>query len=87
MVLPAFAPARRILPAVGLLPVQKQRRITDGDGKLNFTSEICAGIQSRIAAGNIETRASLDHQGDFITAKCEAQAHTRIGVVAHIHAI
>ena len=87
MVLPTFTPARRIFPAVGLLPVDKQRCITDGNRKFDFTSQVCARIQSCVAAGDIETRASLNHQGDFITAECESQAHTRIGVVAHIHSI
>ena len=87
MVLPTFTPARCIFPAVGLLPVQEKRCITDGNRKFNFTGQIGAGIQSCVATGNIETRTSFNHQGDFITTKCEAQAHTRVGVVAHIHAI
>ena len=87
MVLPAFTPARSIFPAVNMLPMQEQRGITNGNGKLNFTSKIRTRIQSCIAARNIETRTSLDHQGDFITAEFESQTNARIGVVAHIHSI
>ena len=87
MVLPTFTPTRCIFPAVGLLPVQEQRGITDGYRKFDFTSQICTLIQSCVATRNIEARTGLNHQGDFITSECEAQAYTRVGVVAYIHPI
>ena len=87
MVLPTFTPARCIFPAVNMLPVQKQRRITNGYRKFDFTGVICTRIQPCVAAWNIKARASFNHQGDFITTKCESQTNTRIGVVAHIHPI
>ena len=50
------------LPAVGLLPVHKQRGITDGDRKFDFARKVGALIQSCIATGNIETRTGFNHQ-------------------------
>ncbi len=44
MVLPPFTPARSIFPTVGLLPMQEQGRIADGNREFDFTSKVCARI-------------------------------------------
>ena len=85
MVLPTFTPALGIFPAVGLLPVHKQRGITDRDRKFDFARKVGALIQSCVAAGNLETGTCLHIQGDFVATECETKAHPGIGVVAHIH--
>ena len=87
MVLPTFTPARCIFPAVRLLPVKEETGITNWNREFNFPSKVCSLIQPCVAAWNIKARASFNHQGDFITTECEAQTHTRIGVVAYIHPI
>lgn len=46
MVLPAFTPAGSINPAVRLLPMNKQKGITNGNRQFNFAGKISSLVQA-----------------------------------------